>query len=41
MSDEPTPETPPAAEIPLPKWRKILRLTGVGLIVVPIFLIVA
>lgn len=39
MSDESIPETPPAAELPRPKWRKILRLTGVGLIVVPILLI--
>jgi hypothetical protein len=41
MSDEATPETPPPVEIPTPKWRKILRLTGVGLIVVPVLLIVA
>ena len=39
MSDESTPDAPPAAEIAPSKWRRILRLTGVGLIVVPILLV--
>jgi hypothetical protein len=40
MSDESTPDVPPPSEIAPSRWRKILRLTGVGLIVVPILLIV-
>jgi hypothetical protein len=39
MSDESTPEMPPAAEVPRRKWLKILRLTGVGLVVLPILLV--
>ena len=39
MSDESTPETPSAAEIPPRKWMKILRLTGIGLVVTPILFV--
>lgn len=41
---DPTPDTPTPAsapgEIPRRKWMKILRLTGVGLVVTPILMVV-
>jgi hypothetical protein len=38
---DPTPDTPatPSAEIPKRNWRKILGLTGIGLVVTPLLLI--
>ena len=39
---DPTPEIPtpaPAAEIPRRKWLRILRLTGVGLVLTPLLMI--
>lgn len=37
---DPTPApAPESAEIPAPKWKKILKLTGLGLVVTPVLLV--
>ncbi|MEO6068166.1 MAG: hypothetical protein ABJB33_01045 [Gemmatimonadota bacterium] len=36
---DPTPDVPPPAQRTTPKWMKILRLTGVGLVVLPVLFI--